>query len=606
MVTLVGKYLIKLILNLPYYQANFKSLFDSLLAEDSNLRMNPIATESLLNVPELIITLLGGLAFFLFGMMQMTDALKAAAGEKIRLVLGKLTTNRFTAVFSGAFITTVVQSSSVTTVLLVGLVSAGLMTLPQSIGVIMGANIGTTVTAQIIAFKITKYALLILSLGFFMSFISKNSRLKQCGEIIMGIGVIFFGMSLMGDATEPLRTFAPAITIMSQMENPWLGLVAGMIFTIVVQSSSATTGLIIVLAGQGVITLDAGIAMAFGANVGTCVTALLAALGKPREALQVSVTHVLFNIIGVIIWIGFIDQLADIVRSFSPSFPDLTATDRLARETPRQIANAHTLFNLVNVLLFIGFVGPFARLVNWLIPINPVAEGIKIKPKYIDKLYLQTPSLALSQVCLEVGRLGECVVKLLKASLPAVMQGAKEDIEAIVQMDDAETLYLAIIDYLRQVGSKDLTPQETNRMKEWLEVATYLESISDLVRTNFVTCGSERLEKNVSFSKPTRRIILPLYEAVLDATELALEALLTDDVELACRVVAIKPRIQKLADKATSHVGRRLLTEEPDRTTLYRIESETVNQIKRLYYYAKRIAKVIATSKNVPITEKFE
>ncbi|MBA1444494.1 MAG: Na/Pi cotransporter family protein [Chromatiales bacterium] len=304
--------------------------------------------ESDMNWGTMGMKLFGGLALFLFGMEQMSEALKAVAGERLKLILAKLTTNRFMGATTGAFVTAIIQSSSVTTVLVVGFITAGLMSMSQSVGVIMGANIGTTITAQIVAFKVTKAALLMVGVGFSMLFISKQDKIKQYGTMLMGLGLVFFGMSVMSDAMQPLRTYQPFLDLMIQMENPLVGILVAAAFTGLIQSSSATTGIVIVMASQGFITLPAGIALAFGANIGTCITAMLASIGKPREAVRAAVVHVLFNIAGVLIWVLFIDHLANWVTALSPVHPELSGVDRLGAETPRQIANAHTIFNIAN------------------------------------------------------------------------------------------------------------------------------------------------------------------------------------------------------------------------------------------------------------------
>jgi phosphate:Na+ symporter len=230
--------------------------------------------------------LFGGLALFLFGMEQMSDALKSALGDQMKELLAKLTRNRFTGALTGAFVTAVVQSSSVTTVLVVGFVSAGMMSMAQSIGVIMGANVGTTVTAQIVAFKVEEAALWMIAIGFVMLFTSRQEKIRHYGSMLMGLGLIFYGMGLMGDAMNPLRSYEPFVQLMVEMDRPLLAIIVGALFTALVQSSSATTAIVITMAGQGLISLEAGIAIAFGANIGTCITAQLAALGKSREALR--------------------------------------------------------------------------------------------------------------------------------------------------------------------------------------------------------------------------------------------------------------------------------------------------------------------------------
>ena len=245
--------------------------------------MIPDNPASNLDIVQLVIGVAGGLAIFLIGLNQLTDSLQAVAGDRMRTYLERMTANRVTGLFSGVVVTTLTQSSSVTTVLLVGFVSASLMTFPQTIGIILGSGIASTFTAQIIAFKVTQYALGFVALGFVMSMMSGRRRSKQLGLVILALGLIFFGMAVMGDATRPLRDWQPFMNLIIHMRNLWLAMLIGTLFTAVIQSSGASIGLLIVLAGNGIIPLDEGIALMFGANIGTCITALLAAIGKPRS-----------------------------------------------------------------------------------------------------------------------------------------------------------------------------------------------------------------------------------------------------------------------------------------------------------------------------------
>ena len=264
-------------------------------------------------------TLLGGLAVFLFGMEQMAEALKKVAGDSMKQILARLTNSRIMGLITGAFVTAIIQSSSVTTVMLVGFVTAGLMSLSQAIGVILGADIGTTVTAQIVAFKVTKYALLLVAVGFGFVFLGKSDQIKQYGHIVMGLALIFFGLGIMSEGMYPLRSYQPFIELMGSVSNPVIGILVATLFTALVQSSSATMGVVIAMALQGLISLEAGIALALGANIGTCATAGLAAIGKPREAVRVAVAHVTFKIVGVVLIIPFIPYLAELVREISPA-----------------------------------------------------------------------------------------------------------------------------------------------------------------------------------------------------------------------------------------------------------------------------------------------
>ena len=311
--------------------------------------------------------LFGGLALFLAGLEVLSNGLKQAAGGMLQTILEKLTVNRFLGAITGALVTGILNSSSVTTVLVVGFVTAGVMTLAQSVGVIMGANIGSTVTAQLLAFNISAYSLIPVAAGFFMMFAGKAERTKQIGMILMGLGLVFYGMGLMSEGMNPLRSYEPFTNILQEMARPLLGILAGALFTGLVQSSAATVGIAIALASEGLLSLPAGIALALGANIGTCVTALLAAMGKPTEAVRAAVVHISFNVLGVLVWLPFIPVLGEMARSLSPVAIDLQGGAKLAAEVPRQIANANTLFNVFNTILFIGFTTWFARIAERLL-----------------------------------------------------------------------------------------------------------------------------------------------------------------------------------------------------------------------------------------------
>lgn len=547
-----------------------------------------------LHVGTILMGLFGGLALFLFGMEQMSDALKAVAGGGMKNALARLTTNRFKAAFAGAFVTAVIQSSSITTVLVVGFISAGLLSLTQSIGIIMGANIGSTVTAQIIAFKVTEYALLLVAVGFGLLFFVRQEKTRHYGTMLMGLGLIFLGMGLMSDATNPLRSYTPFIDMMKQMQNPLLGILVGAAFTAVIQSSAATTGIVIVLGSQGLITLEAGIALALGANIGTCITALLAAIGKPAEALRASVVHILFNVFGVLIWVGLIGQLAELVRALSPVAADLTGQARQAAEMPRQLANAHTLFNVVNTFIFIWLTGPMGKLVERLIPARREEAEQAIELRYLDDILLETPDLALERVRLELGRLGVYTEQMVDHIMEAVTVGSDRDLDALQRMDNqVDGLYAAIVDYLRRLALQNLTDTQSHHIHEGLEIANYLESIGDIVETNLVEVGRQRLRSGVTISPGTQERIAALHDKVRWSVRAAGRAVVSDNPDIANEVADAKEDINALAERAEARIAERLAADEENRLDVYRLESETIEFLKRVYYFSKRIAKVI-------------
>lgn len=538
--------------------------------------------------------LFGGLALFLYGMEMMANGLKAAAGERLQLILARLTTNRFMGAITGAFVTAVIQSSSVTTVLVVGFVATHLMSLSQAIGVIMGANIGTTITAQIVAFKVTHYALLMVAVGFLLQFFKRHGNLAHYGNIVMGLGLVFFGMSVMSDAMYPLRAYQPFLDLMQNMANPLYGIAVAAAFTALVQSSSATTGIIIVMAGQGFITLPAGIALALGANIGTCFTALLASIGKPRIAIRAAVVHVLFNVFGVLLWLGFIEHLANVSVSMSPVVTDLSGIERLAAEVPRQIANANTLFNVINTLVFIGFATYFAKMAYWLVPEKIQVTKQPIKPKYIDPLLLDTPALAINASLHETRRLAKRIQRMVITSVPRVLNGDTNDLKKLAKMDKkVDHLYAELVNYLRLLSKTPLTDKQSEHVLQLLEVCNALESIGDVVEKNLVHLGQQRLQQNVVFSEQTRQVLAELHTEVVKALELAMDALNHKDVTKAEQVLAVKEKLSDMRDNIGIHETQRLLSKDKDRIASYTVETDIVENIYWIYNITRRIAKAV-------------
>lgn len=546
-------------------------------------------------VVQMAVHLVGGLALFLFGIDQMTEGLKAAAGERMRTVLARLTSNRFMGAMTGAFVTSIIQSSSVTTVLVVGFTTAGLMSFAQSIGVIMGANIGTTITAQIVAFKVTKAALLMVAVGFGFLFFGKNERLRQYGEIVMGLGLVFFGMSIMSDAMAPLRSYQPFLDFMIAMGNPFLGILIAAAFTALIQSSSATTAIVIVMAGQGFITLPAGIALAFGANIGTCVTAMLAAIGKPREALRAAVTHVLFNVAGVLVWLAFIDQLAGIVTTLSPVHSGLSGAERLAAEAPRQIANAHTIFNVANTFIFIWFTTVIARLVEWMVPDRPMAEETVIVARYLDEDLLSTPSLALDLVRREIRHMGEQVTEMLAGIMPAILHGSVSTLGDIEKIDErVDILHAEIVVYLGRISRLELTKKQTAELVGLMDAVNDLENIGDVIEMNLVELGRRRIGKGIAISQPTQVVLSDFHQVVMDSVDAAIHAVSEDSYEAAQSVTKMKKEIMRITNSAATHEAQRLVANEPHRIEAYTVEMDIAEKLQRIYYFARRMARTIS------------
>ncbi len=515
----------------------------------------------------------------------------------MRAILGTLTGNRFVGVLTGAGITAVLQSSSVTTVMLVGFVSAGLMSLSQAIGVVLGANIGTTVTAQIIAFKVTKFALVPVAIGFVVYFLAKKERTRQYGYLIMGLGLIFFGMSLMSASMKPLRGYPPFIDWMQSISSPAIAIIVAAAFTALVQSSSATMGVVIAMSMQGLVSLETGIALLLGANIGTCITAGLAAIGKPREAVRVAVAHTAFNVLGALLVVWFIPYFSDLVRLISPAADaGLVGTDRLAAEAPRQIANAHTIFNIGVAVVFLPLAPLLARFCEWVVRDRPIADVEMIRPKYLHDELLATPSLALAAVRAEIGRLGERVKNMLSRVIVAVLRGDDEDLDAVAELDDeVDDLHSHIVEYLGKISQKTLSRDAMEEFFGLLEATNAFENAGDVIETELVGQGRQRLRENVTVSAATQEVIENLHNAVLDALADAVAAVRNNDAELARAVIAHKPKIAELVEAASHHQADRLVADEPNRLATYALETDILEKLRRIYYFAKRAAKVVAS-----------
>ncbi len=555
----------------------------------------------------MVMTLFGGLALFLYGMDKMSEAIKAVAGSQMKRLLGRLTRNRIMGAISGAVVTAIIQSSSVTTVLVVGFVSAGLMSMTQSIGVIMGANIGTTVTAQIVAFKVTESALAFVAVGFALAFFSRRDQLRSLGEAIMGLGLIFFGMGVMSQAMEPLRTYEPFIDLMRTMDNPVLAILVAAIFTALVQSSSATTGIVVVLASQGFVTLEAGIALALGANIGTCVTAMLASIGKPAEAKRAAAVHVLFNVAGAALWIGFIGSLADLAIMVSPVSEELEGSARLAADAPRQIANANTIFNLVNTVLFLAAAGPIARLVTRLVPDRPEPIGKAVEARYLDPELLDTPSLALQRVRMELGHVGERVLAMVDAIWPAIERRDEDALRSIIEADDAvDHLERLIFRYLAKIGAESLSTEDASALQTLLNATSDLEHIGDLIETELVPLILRVSSEPAPTDTTAEERIQTVLRAARDALAGAVLAVSTDDAEVASSVRAMKRTITPLIESAGRAQTRRLMATEQadadDRAAIRRVqlELEIIETLRRIYSLSKRIARGVGTPLRPP------
>ncbi len=554
----------------------------------------------------LVMTLVGGLALFLYGMEKMSEGLKKSAGDQMRNILSALTNNRLVAMSVGAFVTMVIQSSSATTVMLVSFVQAQLMTFVQSLGVILGADIGTTITAQLIAFKLTDYALVMIAVGFALTMFSKKESTKYVGEAILGFGILFFGMKLMSDAMKPLRTYLPFIDLLKGLENPLLGLLVGTIFTALIQSSSAFTGIVIVLAQQGLLTLEAGIPLVMGANIGTCITAGLASIGMSREAKRVAIAHVIFKIGGVILFIFWIPTFAEIIRSISPA-ADGAGIDKLAAETPRQIANAHTIFNVSLALIFLPLTSMFANIIIKIYPEEEKEKGIQPATWHLDEKAISTPALALDLARNEISRMSIIFGRMLGAIIePFKSNAPKQDqkypqlslIEGVEMREEKlDFLEERIVLYLRKIGQQELSDKQIQEVYGMMSIVNDIESIGDIIEKNMIPLIAKKSALNTDFSNEGKEELEVFHTKICKQISRLNDAFSELNPEIARRIMSKEEKYSDLETEYRTRHLKRIHEEREESIETHEIHMELMDMLKQINVYIGNIAKTITDLK---------
>lgn len=480
---------------------------------------------------------LGGLGLFLFAIKYMGDGLQKAAGDRLRELIDRFTTNPLMGVLVGIVVTVLIQSSSGTTVIVVGLVSAGFMTLRQAIGVIMGANIGTTVTAFIIGLDVGAYSYPILMLGAILLFFFKKSSIQNIGQIVFGFAGLFIGLEMMGDGMKPLREWDAFIDLtVSFSDHPILGVVAGTIFTVIVQSSSATVGILQELYAGQLIELDGALPVLFGDNIGTTITAILAALAASVTARRAAAAHVIFNLIGSIIFLLILPLFVNYVEWISGI---LNIEERM------QIAFAHGTFNVINTLIQLPFVGVIAYIVTKIVPGED--RAIEFGAKHLDKsLIEQSPSIALGQAKQEIVRMGEFAVNGLQESMNFLLTSDTKHVGMTVQLEDAiNNLDRVTTEYLVQLSKEALSRIDSRLHHSLLENIRDIERIGDHFE-NLVELIQARESNRVKFSDEAMAELKEMYELVLDTVSEAILALDKQSKDFAREVLSKEDRIDEL------------------------------------------------------------
>ena len=478
-------------------------------------------------------------------MQMMGDGLQQAAGAKLQKILGALTKRTIYGVALGAGVTAVLQSSGATTVMTVGLVNAGLMNLEQAFGIIMGANIGTTMTAQLIAFKLTDYITLILFIGFVLRALAKKQTLKHLGDVLLGFGILMLGMSMMENAVVPIRNNPSVESFLSKFsEYPIMGVLVGFAMTVVFQSSSVTVGILMAMAAQGIIPLEGAIPVLLGDNIGSCIAAVLATLQAGLNAKRVALSHVLFNTIGTIIALIFMHQFISLVWYVSPM-----------GDIPRQIANAHTAFNIVNTILFLPFAGLFTKLIKKLMPGEE--DEISYQPKYLDMNVMNTPAIALGLATKEVVRMGAMAMDNIHKSFECVDEYDKKKVDYVKEHEPViDNLEEAVTVYLTKMSEQNMNDEMTNMHTGLLHACSDIERIADHAEI-IVKRVRDMNENGTHFSPQANAEMRELEVLIIDAVTKSIKALETHDQILAQESLNLSKQVSK-KQKAMrkSHVER--------------------------------------------------
>ncbi|MDO4793581.1 MAG: Na/Pi cotransporter family protein [Filifactor alocis] len=490
--------------------------------------------------------LFAGLGMFLYGMNLMGGGLEKAAGNKMKHIIGLLTKNRFISVLVGIFVTGIIQSSSATTVMVVGFVNASLMSLNQAIGIIMGANIGTTVTAQLVSFDLESIAPVAIGIGVLLMMLKKTKRAKNFAEILVGFGILFVGMNFMKNSLAPLREYQGFRDLLIYFgHNAFLGILMGFVLTLILQSSSASIGILVALASQGVLPLESALPILYGDNIGTCTTALISSIGASRNAQRAAIMHLVFNIIGTILFSLILMQpIKELVIFINPD------------STARQIANAHSLFNIINVVIQFPFAGLIVKIAEKLVPIT-VAELSKVHTSRLDERMLETPTIALENTLMECLNMGE----LAKSSLVSAMKGFvdkdEESVKEVLELEkQINQMQLDLVDYLVKLSNTTLSEDDRTIVDNLFSVVSNVERVGDHAE-NIAELAAYVIEENLQFSEEALIDIDVMYQKVFKSLETALEARKTGKVELAEETLRLENQVDMI-EKAcrAGHISR--------------------------------------------------
>lgn len=497
---------------------------------------------------DLILTLLGGLGLFLFGMSFMSQGLQKAAGAKLRNILEAMTKNKIIAVIFGALFTAVIQSSGATTVMVVSFVNAGIMSLAQSVGIIFGANIGTTITSQLVAFNLTGIAPFILFVGAVFMMFGRRPMVKKVGEVILGFGALFMGISMMKDAMADLRDYQTVLNVLGSLDNPLLGILMGMVITIIVQSSSVTVSILLLMASQGLVSLPVCFYVILGCNIGSCTPAVLASLNTRKDAKRAALIHVMFNVFGMVI-IGLLLVVG--MQYFEPFILKISGAD-----VGRCVANADTLFKTFQTIIFLPLSAQFVALTKVIIPGEDVINQ-EYQLLYIGKQNIFSPSTAVVETTQEIERMAEMAYENLQLSMEGFFDGSEEKIQKVYETEkQIDFLSHEITDYLVKINQLQLPVADAQRIGGLFHIVSDIERIGDHAE-NIADAAVKCREDGIAFTKKGAKEILEMHERTLLIFKEAMEMFITQNPEKQDEILNLENSIDRMErELQQNHVKR--------------------------------------------------
>jgi len=528
-----------------------------------------------------LFALFGGMALLWYGIRLAGEGLQRAAGGRLRQILGTISANRLAGAGVGVLVTALLQSSAATVGMLVRFAGSGLMTLPESMGVILGADIGTTLTVQLLAFRLAGASLLLVGLGVALQFAARRKLFQYLGQALLGFGLIFLGMQVMAQGMTPLREsalFQQGLRALA--EQTLLGIVASALFTGLVASSAAVIGLALSFAHQGLLPLAAAMPVILGANIGSCAASLAASLGGEAEAKRVALAHVLLKVAGVALILPVLDRFV--------AFTAGTSADGA-----RQIANAHTLFNVGIALLFLPLIRPATWIVSALIPKEAAGNGT-FRPRYLDERFLATPAVALGQATREAIRMADIVADMLRRSIETFRGQQVELVEAIERQDDqVDILNREIKRYVTQLSQQSMSPEESRREIDLLSFSNHLENLADIVDRNLMELAKKKLYAGVDFSEAGQKEIEELHGRILQNLETAIGAFAANDPALARRVLDAKTEISQVERGFRQNHIQRLHEGFRESIETSEIHLDVLGNLKRINSHITAVAYLI-------------